>query len=80
MLTQTGGPSDIRSGEIEVPNCGCALDSNVMSIVADGRDAVRPAARHLLRDGSDFLKIQVDVDEPRPVFGGCVEERYEPGA
>jgi imidazolonepropionase-like amidohydrolase len=59
MLTQTGGHGDVRSGEIEVASCGCVLDSNVMSIVADGCDAVRKAARHLLRDGSDFLKIHV---------------------
>ena len=59
MLTQTGGHGDIRSGEIEVASCGCLLDSNVMSIVADGVDAVRKASRHLLRDGSDFLKIHV---------------------
>ena len=59
MLTQTGGHGDPRSGEIEVASCGCLLDSNVMSIVADGVDAVRKAARHLLRDGSDFIKIHV---------------------
>lgn len=59
MLTQTGGHGDIRSGEIEVATCGCVLDSSVMSIVADGPDAVRKAARHLLRDGSDFIKIHV---------------------
>jgi imidazolonepropionase-like amidohydrolase len=28
-------------------------------IVADGADAVRKAARHLLRDGSDFIKVHV---------------------
>ncbi len=59
MLTQTGGHGDPRSGEIDVASCGCLLDSNVMSIVADGVDAVRKAARHLLRDGSDFIKIHV---------------------
>lgn len=59
MLTQTGGHGDIRSGEIEVPSCGCVLGSSVMSIVADGPDAVRKAARHLLRDGSEFIKIHV---------------------
>lgn len=59
MLTQTGGHGDIRSGELEVPSCSCSLHSSVMSIVADGPDAVRMAARHLLRDGSDFLKIHV---------------------
>lgn len=59
MLTQTGGHGDTRSGEIDVASCGCVLDSNVMSIVADGVDAVRKASRHLLRDGSDFIKIHV---------------------
>lgn len=59
MLTQTGGHGDIRSGEIDVASCGCALESSVMSIVADGPDAVRKATRHLLRDGSDFIKIHV---------------------
>ena len=59
MLTQTGGHGDVRSGDIEVASCGCVLDSNVMSIVADGVDACRKAARHLLRDGSDFIKIHV---------------------
>ena len=59
MLTQTGGHGDVRSGEIEIASCGCALDSSVMSIVADGVDAVRKASRHLLRDGSDFIKIHV---------------------
>ncbi len=59
MLTQTGGHGDVRSGEIELASCGCVLSSSVMSIVADGVDAVRKAARHLLRDGSDFIKIHV---------------------
>lgn len=59
MLTQTGGHGDPRSGEIDIASCGCALDSTVMSIIADGPDALRKAARHLLRDGSDFLKIHV---------------------
>jgi imidazolonepropionase-like amidohydrolase len=35
------------------------MDSDAFSIIADGADAVRKAARHLLREGSDFLKIHV---------------------
>jgi imidazolonepropionase-like amidohydrolase len=66
MLTQTGGHGDERFGEIEVASCGCVLESNVMSIVADGCDAVRKAARHLLRDGSDFLKIHVSAGVASP--------------
>lgn len=59
MLTQTGGHGDARSGDLPVPQCGCAMPSDMMSIVADGADAVRKAARHNLADGSDFLKIHV---------------------
>lgn len=59
MLTQTGGHGDPASGDLAVPECGCTLETGVMSIVADGPDAVRKAARHLLRDGSDFIKIHV---------------------
>ncbi|MCP3936184.1 MAG: amidohydrolase family protein [Actinomycetia bacterium] len=59
MLTQTGGHGDAMSGERDVPLCGCALGSDRLSIIADGAEAVRKGARHLLRDGSDFLKIHV---------------------
>ena len=59
MLSQTGGHGDVRPGAVDVASCGCSLHSDVMSIVADGPDAVRKAARHNLREGSDFLKIHV---------------------
>lgn len=59
MLTQTGGHGDARGGDLAVPQCACSMPSDVMSIVADGADAVRKAARHNLADGSDFLKIHV---------------------
>jgi imidazolonepropionase-like amidohydrolase len=59
MLTQTGGHGDAAGAARPVPHCGCALDMDVFSIVADGPDAVRKAARHLLREGSEFLKIHV---------------------
>jgi imidazolonepropionase-like amidohydrolase len=59
MLSQTGGHGDARSGELAVPQCACAMPNDVMSIIADGADAVRKAARHNLADGSDFLKIHV---------------------
>lgn len=59
MISQTGGHGDTEGGDLEVPPCACSLRSNNFSIVADGPDAVRKAARHLLRDGSDFLKIHV---------------------
>ncbi len=59
MLTQTGGHADTEGGERAVPSCACSMRSTVFGIVADGPDAVRKAARHNLRDGSDFLKLHV---------------------
>lgn len=59
MLTQTGGHGDVEGGHRDVPECGCSMRSTVFGIVADGPDAVRKAARHNLREGSDFLKVHV---------------------
>lgn len=59
MMSQTGGHGDAQGGPREVPDCACTLRSDWASIVADGADAVTKASRHLLRDGSDFLKIHV---------------------
>lgn len=59
MLTQTGGHGDAIGGDRPVPSCGCALSGDAFSIIADGADAVRKAARHELRAGSDFLKVHV---------------------
>lgn len=59
MLTQTGGHGDVDSSERPVPDCGCQIRHDSFSIIADGVDAVRKGARHILRDGSDFIKIHV---------------------
>ncbi len=59
MLSQTGGHGDAEGGDREVPACACSLRTTPFGIVADGPDAVRKAARHNLREGSDFLKIHV---------------------
>jgi imidazolonepropionase-like amidohydrolase len=59
MMSQTGGHGDAQGGPRDVPHCACSLSADWISIVADGPDAVRKASRHLLRDGSDFLKIHV---------------------
>jgi imidazolonepropionase-like amidohydrolase len=59
MISQTGGHGDIDGSDRGVPECGCQMLHSAFSIIADGPDAVRKAARHLLRDGSDFLKIHV---------------------
>ncbi len=57
MLSQTGGHGDAEGGPREVPACACSMRSTAFGIVADGADAVRTAARHNLREGSDFLKV-----------------------
>jgi imidazolonepropionase-like amidohydrolase len=59
MISQTGGHGDVEGGARAVPDCACQMRHTALGIVADGADAVRKAARHLLRDGSDFLKIHV---------------------
>lgn len=59
MLTQTGGHADAEAGARPVPQCACEMRNTALGIVADGVDAVRKAARHNLRDGSDFLKVHV---------------------
>lgn len=57
VLSQTGGHGDTRPVNVPLPECGCELVSGRFSQIADGPDAVRKAARHELREGSDFLKI-----------------------
>src|SRR3546814_20642966 len=47
-------------------------------IVADGADAVRKAARHNLRDGSDFLKIHVSGGVASPA-DPLESVQYTPG-
>ncbi|MEM9175686.1 MAG: amidohydrolase family protein [Myxococcota bacterium] len=59
MISQTGGHGDVDGSARQVPDCACQMRHNALGIVADGPDAVRKAARHLLREGSDFLKIHV---------------------
>lgn len=59
MLTQTGGHGDADASERPIPECACEMRHTAFGIVADGADAVRKAARHLLREGSDFIKVHV---------------------
>lgn len=59
MLTQTGGHGDTRGGDLHAPQCACEMSGNAFGLVCDGVDAVIKGARHLLRNGSDFLKVHV---------------------
>lgn len=55
-LSQTGGHGDLRPGEFVEP-CGCQGYSGSISIVVDGADAVRHAAREQLRQGAHHIKL-----------------------
>ena len=59
MISQTGGHGDTGSHGHDVPECACTIQSDWAGIIADGPDAVTKAARYLLKEGSDFLKIHV---------------------
>jgi imidazolonepropionase-like amidohydrolase len=56
-LTQTGGGADFRTpAEVDDP-CGHASPFSVMSVIADGVDEVRKAAREELRRGAAQIKL-----------------------
>ena len=56
-LTQTGGGADFRTpGELIDP-CGHVSPFSVMSVIADGVDEVRKAAREELRKGAAQIKL-----------------------
>lgn len=57
-LTQTGGHGDLR-GTLEGEPCACSQGGGVMTLVVDGADAVRRAAREELRKGATQIKIFV---------------------
>jgi imidazolonepropionase-like amidohydrolase len=56
-LSQTGGHGDLRMPErLELCSCGY---SGVLSVVVDGEDEVRKAAREELRQGAHQIKLHV---------------------
>jgi len=67
MISQTGGHGDVEGGVLPVPDCACQMRHSAFGIVADGPDAVRKAARHVLRAGADFIKIHVSGGVATPM-------------
>ena len=67
MISQTGGHGDVESGVLPVPDCACQMRHSAFGVVADGPDAVRKAARHVLRAGADFIKIHVSGGVATPM-------------
>lgn len=70
ILSQTGGHGDFRAGDAPVAECGCQIFHDHAGFVVDGVDACRKAARHALRDGSEFIKIMTSggVSSPTDPF------------
>src|SRR5215471_14710461 len=56
-LTQTGGGADFRTPDELTEPCGHAGPFSVMSVLADGVDEVRKAAREELRKGASQIKL-----------------------
>ena len=56
-LTQTGGGADFRTPSEHIDPCGHVSPFSVMSVIADGVDEVRKAAREELRQGATQLKL-----------------------
>ena len=56
-LTQTGGGADFRTMDESVDPCGHVTPHSVMSVIVDGVDEVRRAAREELRLGATQLKL-----------------------
>jgi imidazolonepropionase-like amidohydrolase len=56
-LTQTGGGADFRTPIELTDPCGHVSPMSVMSVIADGVDQVRAAAREELRKGATQIKV-----------------------
>ena len=67
MISQTGGHGDVEGGVLAAPDCACQMRHSAFGIVADGPDAVRKAARHVLRAGADLIKIHVSGGVATPM-------------
>lgn len=74
-LTQTGGGADFRTPIEMTDPCGHASPFSVMSVIVDGVDKVREAAREELRKGAAQLKVFVSGGVVFPAEGHPT--RYE---
>ena len=74
-LTQTGGGADFRTPDEETDPCGHVGPFSVMSVITDGIDAVRKAAREELRRGATQIKLFASGGVVFPAEGHAT--RYE---
>ncbi len=59
-ISQTGGHGDFRPGDHALAHacqCGCACHMDLLTVIADGADAVRRAVREELRRGASHIKL-----------------------
>src|SRR5947209_10108065 len=56
-LTQTGGGADFRTPNEIIDPCGHISPFSIMSVITDGIDEVRKAAREELRKGAGQIKL-----------------------
>jgi imidazolonepropionase-like amidohydrolase len=74
-LTQTGGGADFRTPDEEIDPCGHVGPFSNMSVIADGIDQVRKAAREELRKGATQIKLFASGGVVFPAEGHAT--RYE---
>jgi len=74
-LTQTGGGADFRTADEEIDPCGHVGPFSNMSVIADGTDEVRKAAREELRKGATQIKLFASGGVVFPAEGHAT--RYE---
>jgi imidazolonepropionase-like amidohydrolase len=74
-LTQTGGGADFRTPDEEIDPCGHVGPFSSMSVIADGADEVRKAAREELRKGATQVKLFASGGVVFPAEGHAT--RYE---
>jgi imidazolonepropionase-like amidohydrolase len=75
-LTQTGGGADFRTSDEVIDPCGQAGPFSVMSVIADGIDEVRKAAREELRRGATQVKVFVSGGVVFPSEGHATIYEY----
>ncbi|MET0543072.1 MAG: amidohydrolase family protein [Variovorax sp.] len=74
-LTQTGGGADFRTPDENLDPCGHVGPFSNMSVIADGVDEVRKAAREELRKGASQIKLFASGGVVFPAEGHST--RYE---
>lgn len=77
-LTQTGGGADFRTPSELIDPCGHVSPFSVMSVIADGVDELRKAAREELRRGATQLKLFASGGVVFPAEGHPTLYEYSP--